>query len=212
MDRRKALKNIGLATGFMVATPSMISLLQGCKSGSEKWVPAFLNTDEEVFVNNFVDILLPKTEGLPGASDLNVTQFLDTFMKEVLAPEEQKLFRGTLSEMISELKGEAKDLNEKTPDDFKSIIDKYMLVKGEIDEERKANPRPPYNEANAISGNFVYTKPTKNEALNHLKWLTISAYRWNEQIGENVMPYDPIPATYECGDLQELTGGKAWSI
>jgi len=212
MDRRKALKNIGLATGFVVATPSLFSLLQGCKSGPEKWAPAFLNTDEEVFVNNFIDILLPKTENLPGASELNVTQFIDSYMKEVMAPEQQSLFRSTLSEMLSGLKGEAENLNEKTPDDYKTIMDKYMLVKGEIDEERRANPRPPYNEANAISGNFVYTKPTKNEVLNHLKWLSISAYRWNEEIGENVMPYDPVPATYECGDLQELTGGKAYSL
>ena len=62
MNRRKALKNIGLTTGFVVATPSIISLLQSCKSGPEKWVPSYFNTDEEVFVNNFVDILLPKTE------------------------------------------------------------------------------------------------------------------------------------------------------
>ncbi len=212
MKRRKALKNIGLTAGFVVATPSIISLLQSCKSGPEKWAPAFLNADEEIFVNNFVDILLPKTETLPGASELNLTMFIDGYLNEVMAPGEQEQLRSTFDEILTELRGEAENLKEKTPEDFKAILDKYMLVKGEIDEERAANPRTPYSEANTISGNFVYDKPTKNEVLNGMKWMTINAYYWNEQIGETVLPYDPIPATYECGDLQELTGGKVWSL
>ncbi len=212
MNRRKALKNIGLTTGFVVATPSIISLLQSCKSGPEKWVPSYFNTDEEVFVSNFVDILLPKTEGLPGAAELDLTRFLDAYMNEVMAPQEQTLFRSTMSEILTEMKGEAENLNEKTPEDFKAVLDKYMLVKGEVDEEREANPPAGYNEANTISGNFEYTKPTKNEVLNGMKWLSINAYRWNEQVGETILPYDPVPATYECGDLQELTGGKVWSL
>ena len=42
--------------------------------------------------------------------------------------------------------------------------------------------------------------------------MTISAYLTTEEIGENVLVYDPVPSQYYCGDLQELTGGKAWSL
>ena len=31
MDRRKALKNMGLALGYTVATPTLISIVQSCK-------------------------------------------------------------------------------------------------------------------------------------------------------------------------------------
>ena len=121
--------------------------------------------------------------------------------------------RETFVEILNILKGDAENLDEKTTDDYKAILDKYMLVEGEIDEEREANPPKPWvDHTNAINGTKDYLKPTKNEVLNNLKWLTINAYRTNEQIGENVMPYDPIPAQYTCGDLQELTGGKAWSL
>lgn len=213
MNRREALKNLGLATGFVVVTPSLVSLLQSCTSTPEGWKPAFFNADETTFVNNVVDIILPKTELLPAASELNVIEFIDKYAVEVMDAQEQKNMRSTFSEILSIVKGGAENLDEKTPEDYKAILDKYMLVEGEIDEEREANPPKPWTDhSNAISGTKEYLKPTKNELLNSLKWLTINAYRTNEQIGETVMPYDPIPSTYECGDLEELTGGKAWSL
>jgi hypothetical protein len=55
-------------------------------------------------------------------------------------------------------------------------------------------------------------QPTKNEFLNHLKYLTITAYVTSEEIGENVLMYDPVPAAYYCGDLQEISGGKSLSL
>jgi len=212
MDRRKALKNIGLTTGFVVASPSILSLLQSCKTEPAGWSPAYLTSDEEIFVNNFVAILLPKTESLPGAVELNITRFIDTFINEVQPEGEQVQLRRTMTEIINEMKGKAEDLSEKQPEDFKVVMDKYLLVKGEIDEERQGNPRTPYSEERTISGDFVYDKPTKSEVLNGLKWMSINAYRWNEQVGENILVYEPIPATYECGDLQELTGGKLYSL
>ncbi|BAO76126.1 gluconate 2-dehydrogenase subunit 3 family protein [Winogradskyella sp. PG-2] len=213
MNRREALKNLGLATGFVVVTPSLISLLQSCTSTPEGWKPVFFNVDETNFTSNVVDIILPKTETLPAASELNVIEFIDKYVSETMDEHEQKNMRSTFSEILNILKGDAENLDEKTPEDYKAILDKYMLVEDEIDEEREANPIKPWSDhANAISGTKEYIKPTKNELLNNLKWLTINAYRTNEQIGENVMPYDPIPSTYECGDLQELTGGKAWSL
>ncbi|NRB82216.1 MAG: gluconate 2-dehydrogenase subunit 3 family protein [Winogradskyella sp.] len=213
MNRREALKNLGLATGFVVVTPSLISLLQSCNSAPEGWQPVFFNTDETTFVSSIVDIIIPKTEDLPSASELNVIEFIDKYVAEVLDEQEQKHMRETLAEILNNLKGGAENLDKKTSDDYKAILDKYMLVKGEIDEEREANPPKPWvDHTNVINGTKDYLKPTKNEVLNNLKWLTINAYRTNEQIGENVMPYDPIPAQYTCGDLQELTGGKAWSL
>ncbi len=49
MDRRKALKKIGLSFGYVVATPTVISLLQSCKNDTKNlttWVPKFFSNDE----------------------------------------------------------------------------------------------------------------------------------------------------------------------
>jgi len=42
--------------------------------------------------------------------------------------------------------------------------------------------------------------------------MTIKAYKNSEEVGENILAYDPIPTAYYCGDLQELTDGKSYSL
>ena len=71
-------------------------------------------------------------------------------------------------------------------------------MEDEIDQEREAN----------LEAKIM----TKSEFLNNLKWMTINAYKTSQEIGENVLVYDPVPGAYLCGDLQELTGGKSWSL
>ena len=47
----------------------------------------------------------------------------------------------------------------------------------------------------------------------NLRNMTIMGYKTSEYIGEEVLAYLPLPGEYiGCGDLQELTGGKAWSL
>jgi len=42
---------------------------------------------------------------------------------------------------------------------------------------------------------------------------TVWAYKTTEEIGENVLAYDPIPGVQlGCVSLKEATGGKAWSL
>ena len=48
---------------------------------------------------------------------------------------------------------------------------------------------------------------------NNLRGLTIWGYKTSEYVGETVLAYLPVPGEYiACGDLNELTGGKAWSL
>jgi hypothetical protein len=48
---------------------------------------------------------------------------------------------------------------------------------------------------------------------NNLRGLTIMGYKTSEYVGEEVLQYLPVPGEFiACGDLQELTGGKAWAI
>lgn len=199
MNRREALKNIGLTTGFIVATPTIISLLQSCTSDVKTWAPEFLTQDQGLVLNRLVDIILPKTEELPSATELNVPQFIDKYINEVIEDEGQANIKTAFNKIITILKPNAEDNIENiTDEDYKALLDKYLLVKDEIDEEREANPES--------------LELTKSEFLNTIKMMTISAYLTTEKIGETVLKYDPVPSAYYCGDLEELTGGKDWSL
>ena len=199
MKRRDALKNLGLATGFFVATPTIVSLLQSCTSDVKTWIPKFLTNDQGIALTKIVDIILPKTENLPSATELNVPQFIDKYLNEVLEDEDQAKFRVAFENMVSMLRPNPEEPIDKVTDEaYKILLDKHMLIKDEIDLEREDN--------------LESLELTKSEFLNSLKWMTINAYLTTEQIGENVLVYDPVPSQYYCGDLQELTGGKSYSL
>ena len=63
MDRRKALKYMGQALGYYVATPTLIGMVQSCKNDkASEWTPDFLTPDEGEALTKLVDIILPKTD------------------------------------------------------------------------------------------------------------------------------------------------------
>jgi hypothetical protein len=198
MKRRDALKNLGLAAGFAITAPSIFSLLQSCTS-APAWMPTYFTNDEKEIVVNLVDIILPKTEGTPSATEVNVPQFIDKYITEVLNLEDQEAIRVSFTDIITTLKITIEtDIRDITTAQYTALLDTHLLVKGEIDEDRLAN--------------LEAVQPTKNEFLNQLKYLTITAYVTSEEIGENVLMYDPVPTAYYCGDLQEISGGKSSSL
>jgi hypothetical protein len=198
MKRRDALKNLGLAAGFAITAPSIFSLLQSCTS-VPTWMPAYFTNDEKEVVVNLVDIILPKTEGMPSATEVNVPQFIDKYITEILEIEDQEFIRNSFTDIIASLKPTLEtDIRDVATAKYTALLDAHLLVKGDIDEDRLSNPEA--------------LQPTKNEFLNHLKYLTIKAYVTSEEIGENVLMYDPVPTAYYCGDLQEISGGKSSSL
>lgn len=198
MKRRDALKNLGLAAGFAITAPSIFSLLQSCTS-APTWMPTYFTNDEKEIVVNLVDIILPKTEGTPSATEVNVPKFIDKYITEILNLEDQEAIRVSFTDIITTLKTTIEtDIRDITTAQYTTLLDVHLLVKGEIDEDRLAN--------------LEAVQPTKNEFLNQLKHLTITAYVTSEEIGENVLMYDPVPTAYYCGDLQEISGGKSSSL
>jgi hypothetical protein len=198
MKRRDALKNLGLAAGFAITAPSIFSLLQSCTS-APTWIPTYFTKDEKEVVVNLVDIILPKTEGIPSATEVNVPQFIDKYITEVLNTEDQEAIRLSFTEIIATLKPTVETaIRDVTTAQYTALLDAHLLVKGDIDKDRLANPEA--------------LQPTKNEFLNHLKYLTIMAFVGSEEIGENVLMYDPVPTAYYCGDLQEISKGRSSSL
>ena len=199
MKRRDALKNIGLAAGFAAITPSIFSMLQSCTSNTETWTPSYLTSEEKTVVTNLVDIIIPKTPTTPAATEVGVPQFIDNYILEVLKVKDQEITRVAFNKIITLLKPDSEsNLDDITQKQYKALLDEHMFLSKEVDPERDANP-----DALEI---------TSSEFLNQLKWMTIYAYKHSEEVGENILAYDPIPTAYYCGDLQELTGGKSYSL
>jgi len=195
MKRRDVLKGIGLSLGFVVATPSIISLLQSCKRADTlNWQPAFFSKDQMVVLTNLVDLILPKTNDLPGALDVKVPQFIDAYVNDVSKPKDQKEFKQGIDAIIKKLNKPISDL--KTTD-YDTLLAHYLKASKEKQASFKKNK----------NDTLVF------DTLSSLRGFSIWAYKTSEQVGEKVLAYDPIPGELiGCMPLQEATGGKAWSL
>ncbi len=215
MDRRKALKNMSLAMGYTVATPTLISIMQSCKDEVVlEWAPDFFTKDQGVVLTKLIDIILPKTE-TPSASEVQVNLFIDRFINEVVEPQEQVFIKMITENFMTKAAADAGKENaaDLSHEELEKTLATYLKVSKE-DEIKNEEALEVYMNAimdgkeASLEENIACTT-----FASQLRDMTIMGYRTSEYIGENVLAYDPLPGQYiACGDLQELSEGKAWSL
>lgn len=198
MKRRAVLKRLGLASAAIVATPTVLSLLNSCTTEPKAWQPQFFNVEGGKVLQKMSDVFLPKTN-LPSASELNIPEFIDKYIKDVYEQDEQILFQVAYDRVVLKLKEQTqKEVNDIKLKDLQGFLDENLKVKDEVDTERQSQPH--------------YKGLTISECIDTLKWMCVDAYIHNEKIGEEVLAYDPVPGDYYCDDLESLTEGKRWSL
>ncbi len=215
MDRRHALRNIGLSMGAVVVTPTIMSLLQSCQNESApEWFPEFFTQEEGVVLRKVVDIILPKTD-TPSGSEVNTHKFIDVFINEVMEPEQQTMMKTAIGVFTQKAlsvsgKNEIEKLNE---EDLEAVVRNALKINKE-QEEALQKRYEAYVEAVAMG------KETKVDDdaityifLDSIRGLSVWGYKNSEVIGKEVLAYDPVPGRQEgCVDVNEATGGKAWAL
>lgn len=213
MKRRQALKNIGLGAGLFVIGPSTLSLLQSCNSEPEyDWQPVFLTASHGYALKKVLHVILPSSD-TPGASDLNIPQFIDAYMDKVEDLERREKFQESADAFARAFKEEFdKEQEEGKDEDFENLIKKYLKATPAQREkfvrrntETQDAIRDPEYVMNNDEGAYAYLTTVRNMGI----W----AWKNSEEVGENVMWYDPIPGQYiPCGPVDELGQGKAMSL
>lgn len=197
MDRRSALINSGKLAGATILLPSLLSLLQSCKSETRlSWKPTFLQVDEAKCISEIVDLIIPRTD-TPGALDVKVDIFLDKLFDQTYTPEAQRSVREEINAF-----------NERTKSQFGAtfirlpVEDKIAFLHSEEKSSGKFNP--------SVWGTAVGdTEPIG--FYRSLKSMAIWAYTSSEEIGKNVLSYDPIPTEFSgCIPVSEV--GNRWSL
>ncbi|MER3376594.1 MAG: gluconate 2-dehydrogenase subunit 3 family protein [Allomuricauda sp.] len=197
MDRRKALQKTGLFAGATLMMPTMLSILQSCKEEKRlDWQPEFFTEDEAKTVSLLVDMILPRTD-TPGALDVKSDIFMDKVIARTYDAEGQENMRSEIAAFNA------------------NCMDKYGAVFIDLDESDRIAV---LKEAEANSGKFnpgVWgTAVGEQEPIGFyrgLKSMAIWAYFTSEEMGKNVLSYDPIPGNYEpCKPVSEV--GNRWSL
>ena len=213
MNRRQVLKNLGLGATALVATPAIMSLLQSCTNEPE-FIPNFLTKGEGHALRRIVDLIIPSDATIPGAVDVGVHQFIDNFWNEAI-PEEGKTqvrmgFKGLAEEFKKTF---SKDLGAGKSDEFDQLLGKYLAI-GKEEQEGFDERFGEFDQA------FIKDPITKldndlacNQLFGQLRGMTIWGWKNSEEIGENVLKYEPIPGQQVgCLSVEDATGGKAYSL
>lgn len=197
MNRRDALKKSALALGAAAGVPTLLSLLQACaKQDRLTWTPVFLKEDQAVFISSFVDFLLPKTE-TPGGLDVKADMFIDLMYAKTYDEAGQQ-------NVVAEIEKFNADCKAKYGSVFADLSPEEKTA---CFQEHEANsPKFPKN----VWGSAVGPREPVG-FYRGLKSTALWAYFSSEEIGKNVLSYDPIPGEYlGCIPLSEV--GNTWSL
>jgi hypothetical protein len=197
MNRRNALRRTGLLAGSAVVAPSLLSLLQACNQTPRlNWTPIFLDENQATFISSFVDTILPKTE-TPGALDVKTDIFLDLVYAKTYSPEGQAKVKADIDQFNADCKA------------------KYGKVFAELSKEDKTACLKDHEANTATFNRGVWGTAVGEQKpvgfYRQLKSQALWAYFSSEEIGKNVLNYDPIPGEY-LGCIPVSDVGKAWSL
>jgi Gluconate 2-dehydrogenase subunit 3 len=192
MERREALKKTLLALGYTISVPSLIGIFESCNSNtSQTWQPQFFSSEQATVIGELAETILPKTK-TPGAKDLNIDQFIDRMINQVLLKEDQQLFlKG-----MDAFEAEAKEVNGKSFVDSSPEQRSRLLTK----LEQEAGGMPP-----SIWGFSLNKDAVPLTFYRKMKELTLLGYFTSKEIGKKVLVYDPVPGSYK-GDIPLLPG------
>ena len=212
MNRRKALKNLGLSLGTITLSPAVLSLLQSCKNDLD-WNPVFFNSNQVNIVSELSDLIIPSGDDIPGSKELNLIKFIDLYIHNISNKKEQDLLKKSMNAFLSDclIRSNKNNIEYLERNDLDTSLEYYFKIKN----SSHSIWRQAYNKN---KDQDIENKSELNEAfsfnfLNTIRQLTITAFKGNEYIGENVLAYVPIPGQQKgCVDLQETTGGRAWSL
>ena len=215
MNRRKVLKNIGFSLGAVSATPTLVSLLSSCQNES-KWIPKLLSNSQIDFISNYIELIIPKTKDIPGGIELGLHKWVDICAKLILNKESQKSYLFSLECLINDtLNSALKDkIGELKISDYENQLKKFLMAENSTNKKWSKSAKNYWSKTpKDLNFNDAPQEALAYSSLITLRQWTAKGYRFNEYIGKNVLDYRPVPGEQKgCVDLEEATGGRAWSL
>lgn len=207
MERRKALKNLGLGSAALFTSSALFGALQGCSSAAPEvgWIPVFFTPAEAAQMERVCEAIAPKTS-TPGAVEAGVVNHLDQALKILYKERDSDYFRRGLAAFVKSYDdNQETSFNKATTEQMTEVINGFVVGFEEDEARRKAYYDDLGDENSAKSDEFVMTYFTINVVP-----ATFRSYFTSKLVGETVMAYDPIPAKYE-GCIPYTPGQKSWS-
>ena len=100
MDRRSALKNIGVSFGSITISTGVLSIIQSCQTNDLNWTPKFFTAKRIGFMDRMLEIIIPETD-TPGAISLNLSKFIDAHVHKNISSKNQSELNQEIDEFMN---------------------------------------------------------------------------------------------------------------
>jgi hypothetical protein len=208
MNRRNAIKNLGLSFGALAVTPTMIRMLQSCATTTSDFSPKFFLKNQLIDMQILLDVILPSTDdGIPGAKELGLLKFIDGYLDGIVGEEHLSLLRFGVRSLILSAKSQTKTGLSDKRSYWESQSGKYFAA-----NETQENTW--HDELSSLSEGTLDKESISTNALHFmvfqsLRGFAVYAFRINSTIGKEFLHYAPIPGQQlGCVSLEEATNGK----
>ena len=128
INRRDALKYIGLGFGGTAIAPSI--LLQACRKAAADptYSYASFSAPQATAMRMIQDMMLPKTDSSPAASEVGSVAYADTYVTYAYKPEEKARLLHQLDRFAAKLKEDhSAELDDATPEHVESMFKVYFV-------------------------------------------------------------------------------------
>lgn len=214
MNRRKAIKNLGLSLGTISLTPAVITLLQSCQNDLD-WNPVFFDSNQIKFISEITNLIIPSSDEVPGSNELNLIRFIDLYISNVRNNDDQIFIKSSLDSFIENYYNKSnknsltnydvEELDEILKYYFKSDVSKQELWSSDFNKIKNSILDGSIESSSNDALSFYFLKTIRD--------LTITAFKGSEYIGKNILVFRPVPGQQKgCVDLLETTNGRAWTI
>ena len=123
MDRRAALKNIGVSFGSITLSTGVLSIIQSCQTNDLNWTPKFFTAKRIGFMDRMLEIIIPETD-TPGAISLNLSKFIDAHVNKNISSKNQSELNQEIDEFMNFI---LNNENKNTLNEIDNIkLEKYL--------------------------------------------------------------------------------------
>lgn len=191
IDRREALRRVGVLLGGLVSAPTAAGVLGGCERTSDPdWAPEALSAAQNEMVDTIAEIILPATD-TPGARAANVNRFVDAMLTGSYPPETRDRFLAGLNETNARCRDTyGRAFVECAPEEQRALV-------GELDDETFGPNAPDLDRE-------------QPPFFRMMKELTLVGYYTSEIGASQELQTNIVPGRYE-GDVPYDEIGRAWA-
>ncbi len=196
MERREALKRIGVMMGGAVSLSTASGILGGCKVGprAEPFVPQTLTSKQNELVTTVSELIIPETD-TGGAKAARVNEFIDKMLTDWVEDDDRERFLSGLDQLESStIESEGSEFLALPEADQNRILETL--------EAERVQWREAVNQGSASSEERPF--------FEMMRELTIAGYYTSEIGASRELKYEIIFTSYE-GDVPYDEIGRAWS-